>query len=91
MVNSKQKVDAPMQTPCEVIGWLLDDSDKTQVLVREKNGHISLQTADPESAFGQYAIQTGSFRCGAPIIDPVTRETVGYEMVRAPGRVAALA
>lgn len=69
-----------MQAPCEVIGWLLDDTDKPQVMVREKNGHVSLQTADLASTFGQYAIQTGSFRRGEPIIDPVTRETVGYQM-----------
>ncbi len=71
-----------METHCEVIGWLLDEANKAQVLIREQNGSISLQTANLESAFGQYAIQTGRFRRGNPIIDPVTRETLGYEMER---------
>jgi hypothetical protein len=71
-----------MHTTCEVIGWLLDDDDKTQVLVREQDGQISLQTASLESTFGRYALQTGRFRRGNPIVDPVTRETLGYEMER---------
>jgi len=69
-----------MATNCEIIGWLLDEADRAQVLIREASGEITLQTTDLESAFGQYAIQTGAFRKGNPIIDPVTRETLGYEM-----------
>jgi hypothetical protein len=69
-----------METKCRIIGWLLDDSDRAQVLIREENGNISLQRTDLESAFGQYVIQTGAFRRGNPIIDPVTQETLGYEM-----------
>ncbi|HKE92932.1 MAG TPA: hypothetical protein VKB34_01385 [Povalibacter sp.] len=80
-----------MESKCEVIGWLLDDSDKAQVLIREKNGEISLQTADLDSTFGQYAIQTGAFRRGNPIVDPVTRETLGYEMERVANPLMALA
>lgn len=48
-----------MGTTCEVIGWLLD-SDRAQVMVREANGAISLQTSGPDS-FSQRAIQTGRF------------------------------
>lgn len=84
-------VQARMETKCEVIGWLLVEADRAQVLVREENGHISLQTANPESTPGQYAIQTGSFRRGNPIIDPVTRETLGYEMERLSSPLAASA
>jgi hypothetical protein len=69
-----------METKCQIIGWLLDDSDRAQVLIREENGNISLQTTDLESTFGQHAIRTGAFRRGNPIIDPVTQETLGYEM-----------
>jgi hypothetical protein len=79
-----------METRCEVIGWLLVDDDRAQMLVREENGHISQQAARPESTFGHQAIQTGVFRRGAPIVDPVTRETLGYEMERVSSLVGAL-
>lgn len=69
-----------MEATCEVIGWLLDEGSRGQVLIRERNGDISLQPAALDSSFGQFAIQTGSFRRGSPIIDPVTMETIGYEM-----------
>lgn len=80
-----------MQEKCEVVGWLLVESDRPQVLVREENGDLSLQTATPEEAFGHAAIQTGVFRRGAPIVDPVTQQTLGYEMERVSGPLAALA
>jgi hypothetical protein len=68
-----------MATKCEVFGWLLVD-DAARVLVREESGHISLQSAKPESTPGHWAIQTGSFRRGKPIFDPVTGQSLGYEM-----------
>ena len=68
-----------MATKCEVFGWLLVD-DAARVLVREESGHISLQSAKPEDAPGHWAIQTGSFRRGKPIFDPVTGQSLGYEM-----------
>jgi hypothetical protein len=79
-----------METRCEVIGWLLVDDDRAQMLVREENGRISQQAASPESTFG-HAIQTGVFRRGAAIVDPVTHETLGYEMETVSSLVAALA
>lgn len=78
-----------MDTKCEVVGWLLVD-DAARVLIREENGHISPQTVSPET-FAHHAIQTGSFRRGNPIIDPVTHETLGYEMERLSDPLAALA
>jgi hypothetical protein len=68
-----------MATKCEVFGWLLVD-DAARVLVREESGHISLQNPKPETAPGHWAIQTGSFRRGKPIVDPVTGQSLGYEM-----------
>lgn len=50
-----------MSTTCEVIGWLLADADRAQVMVREENGDISLHTPRSDNAFGQYAIRTGRF------------------------------
>jgi hypothetical protein len=80
-----------METKSEVIGWLLDDDDKARVLVRNAIGHVSLQTADPDGGFAQYAIQTGRFRRASPIVDPVTHETLGYEMERMATLVPTLA
>jgi hypothetical protein len=79
-----------MATKCEVFGWLLVD-DAAQVLVREESGHISLQAAKPENAPGHWAIQTGSFRRGNPIVDPVTGQSLGYEMEWVPSPLAAAA
>jgi hypothetical protein len=73
-----------MATKCEIVGWLLED-DGARVLVREEDGHLSLQSVNAESTFAHQAIQTGSFRRGSPIIDPVTNETLGYEMERVAG------
>jgi hypothetical protein len=42
-----------------------------------------------QSTFEHQSIQTGSFRRGNPIVDPVTQETIGYEMERLPSAVAA--
>lgn len=71
-----------MGTKCEVIGWLLGDDDNAQVLVRDAIGQVSLRTADTDGGFAQHAMQTGRFGRANPIIDPVTHETLGYEMDR---------
>jgi hypothetical protein len=67
-----------METKCEIVGWLLLD-DAARVLVRDENGCVSAHGMNPETAFAHRAIQTGSFRRN-PIIDPVTNETLGYDM-----------
>jgi hypothetical protein len=76
-----------MDTKCEIVGWLLLD-DAARVLVRDQNGHVSPHSVSPESLFAHQAIQTGSFRRN-PIVDPVTRETHGYDMERLPSPLAA--
>jgi hypothetical protein len=87
----RRKGAAFMETKCEVIGWLLVDDDRAQVLVREEDGHLSQQAASPEATLGQHAIQTGVFRRGNPIVDPVTRETLGYEMEPVSSLITAVA
>ncbi len=76
-----------MNTHCEIVGWLLD-TDIARVLVRE-NGQISAQVASSKGTFAECAIQTGAFRRGKPIIDPITRETVGYELEQLPDAILA--
>jgi hypothetical protein len=60
---------------CEVVGWLFIDSEKPQALVREETAG-GARTID----LPQQAIQTGTFRRGNPIVDPLTQRTIGYEM-----------
>jgi hypothetical protein len=73
-----------MQSQCEVIGWVFVDADRPQLLVREENNQAAVQPVNFDNGFAHQAIQTGSFRRGNPIIDPVTQKTVGYEMERLP-------
>jgi hypothetical protein len=77
-----------MNMTSEVIGWL-HHAEQVQVLVRGENGRVSRQTADADDSFGHQAIQTGTFRRGTPIYDPVTRELVAYEMERLPNGTLA--
>lgn len=69
-----------MGTKCEVIGWLLDDNDQARVLVRDAIGRVSQRTADSDGGCARHAMQTGRFGRAHPIVDPVTHETLGYEM-----------
>jgi hypothetical protein len=64
----------------EVIGWVLVDPERTEILVREADGQVRSQQPNPESASGDCAIQTGAFRRGKRVVDPVTLETLGYEI-----------
>jgi hypothetical protein len=60
---------------CEVVGWLFIDSEKPQALVREESAGAARTMDLPHQA-----IQTGTFRRGNPIVDPLTQKTIGYEM-----------
>jgi hypothetical protein len=77
----------PMNTKCEVVGWVLLD-DSARVLVREENGSVAPQSVSADSTFAHEAIQTGSFRRN-PIVDPVTHETLGYDWERLPSPLLA--
>ncbi len=50
------------------------------VLMRDHEGRMSLQPLTPEMPFAEQVMTTGCFRRGKPIIDPVSREVMGYEM-----------
>jgi hypothetical protein len=76
-----------MATTCEVVGWLLDGTDGAKVLVRDGDDNAATQARTLEDTFGQLAIQTGSFRRGNRIIDPLTQQTLGYEMERLSNRI----
>lgn len=66
----------------EVIAFLLPDSgpEPATALVRKADGQISLEAVVPDSIFARDHLTTGCFRKANPIIDPVSREIMGYEM-----------
>lgn len=75
-----------MSTKPEVIAMLMPDGEggraqrTATLLLRQPDGQMSLETVNPDSTLGQYAMSTGCFRRGKPIFDPVLREVLGYEM-----------
>jgi hypothetical protein len=58
-----------------------------KALVRDEDGRISLETITASSSFLDQVLTTGCFRRGKPIVDPVSRQVMGYEMemIAAPG------
>jgi hypothetical protein len=85
-----------MTTQAEVIAMVMSDGEGTgrmqrmaTVLLRSPDGQMSVRTVSPDSTLGQFALSTGCFRSGAAIVDPVTREHLGYEMERLESPFAA--
>jgi hypothetical protein len=81
-----------MHAQTELIAVFLTDIDdaspraprRAQMLLRAADGQMSLQAVNPDTTLGQYALRTGCFRQGKPIFDPISRQTLGYEMELAP-------
>jgi hypothetical protein len=61
------------------------------LVLRNPDGQMSVQTVSADSTLGQHAMNTGCFRNGTPIIDPITRQVLGYEMEMIEGPLAMLA
>ena len=90
-----------MTTHAEVIAMVMADAEgpngtarmqrMATVLLRDAEGQMSVRTVSPDSTLGQFALSTGCFRNGAPIIDPVTRAHLGYEMEMMESPLGALA
>lgn len=70
----------------EIIALLLPETGPgpATALVRGADGQISLETVAQDGAVAWDAMQTGCFRNGKPIVDPVSREVMGYEMEMLP-------
>jgi hypothetical protein len=79
----------------EVIAVLLSEgeprSSSATLLMRNADGQMSLRTVNPDSPFGRHAMRTGCFRRGKPIIDPVSRQMIGYEMEMVPNFLSTTA
>jgi hypothetical protein len=77
----------------EVIALLMPEGEKEHLahpehfatlLVRRPDGRFQLERVDARLAMARRAANTGCFRQGKPIIDPTTRQVMGYEMEEIP-------
>jgi len=62
-------------------------------LVRDAEGRMTLEEVTTDNAFMEKMVDTGCFRRGKPIVDPVSRQIMGYEMemLGPPARAALFA
>jgi hypothetical protein len=49
-------------------------------LVRDEQGLMEVKSLRPDVALIKRARVTGRVNCGTPILDPITREVIGYEI-----------
>lgn len=75
-----------MKSNSEVIALLLGERSAlgAQRLVRDEDGSIVLEDVESLEEFDATARTTGCFRRGTPILDPQSREVIGYEMEEVP-------
>lgn len=52
----------------------------TMLLVRHADGRMALEPARREAVWAEQTTATGCFSKRKPILDPVSREVMGYEM-----------
>jgi hypothetical protein len=72
----------------EVIALLFPDPSRVRegavqsvlALVRDEQGLMEVKNLRPDIALIKRARVTGRVNCGTPILDPITREVVGYEI-----------
>ena len=79
-----------MSTQAQVIAMVMSDGEgpngagrmqrMATVLLRDADGQMSVRTVSPDSTLGQFALSSGCFHARRAIVDPVTREHLGYEM-----------
>jgi len=55
-------------------------SQGTTALLRDAEGKITIEPVTKDSAFVEQMLTTGCFRRGKAIVDPQSRQVMGYEM-----------
>jgi len=77
----------------EIVALLLPEGEREHLahpehratlLVRRADGQFALEQVDARVALARRVASTGCFRQGKPIVDPVTRQVMGYEMEEIP-------
>jgi hypothetical protein len=59
-------------------------------LMRDAQGQIRLEkVTTPATGWSEQMLSTGCFKRGKPIVDPMTREVMGYEMEMVPNPISA--
>lgn len=73
----------------EIVALLLPEGEtehlahpehRATLLVRRADGQFALEQVDARVALARRLASTGCFRKGKPIVDPMTRQVMGYEM-----------
>jgi hypothetical protein len=72
----------------EVIALLFPEPNRAKdgavqavlALLRDEQGAMEVKNIRPDVALIKRARLTGRMNCGTPILDPVTREVMGYEI-----------
>ncbi len=72
----------PDGTPESVVGVRDFVATGTMLLVRHADGRMALEPAHRDAAWAERT--GGCFRKSKPIVDPVSREVMGYEMEMVP-------
>ncbi len=49
-------------------------------VMRDAQGLMEVRDMTPDKSLFGEALLTGRFNCGKPILDPLTREVIGYEI-----------
>jgi len=65
-----------------VAGYDDDGAERATVILRDGSGNVSMKQMSAQEGLAQRAANTDRFRRGKPIVDPVSREVVGYELER---------
>jgi hypothetical protein len=55
-------------------------TEHVMAVVQDAHGEIALHTVVPDKQLLRRARVTGRYKSGTPIIDPNTREIIGYEL-----------
>jgi hypothetical protein len=74
-------------SPGEVLALLFPEpassgnpSSSVTAFVRDPQGGLMLATVVPSRSLLESALVTGRWNSGTPILDPQTREVIGYEL-----------
>lgn len=80
-INDKRKsVDRLEVIAVLVSGYDESGAQRATVILRDRDGHVSMQQMDAQDEFALQAARTSCFRRGKPIRDPVTGQVLRYEL-----------
>jgi len=65
-----------------VAGYDDEGVERATVILRDAQGNVSMKPMAAHDGLAQRTANTDRFRRGKPIVDPVSREVVGYELER---------